>query len=267
MGVWVRPSRTAHQPLHSNMTGKDWERLIPAANMGEYEPPRERPEDGGLYPLNAEGTYGRVPKSRNPGRWQELPKYQKREKKPKLYASYAISDKCELHALVLDKYMRPPKCSVHSGPGSSTSGRSSRATSAPPQSLAAPEVKERPVEKQSSRQASLPPVEVGSTMMLKVEDLDMLARLKLAREKEEDCMESLVDLGEADHDQEDGAYDEDEASEVSSRSVSRQSVVDGGKLITSSEETTSLKMEKKKETYMESTGLVLQEDNMTTYVV
>ena len=31
-------------------------RLIPAANMGEYEPPRERPEDGGLYPLNAEVT-------------------------------------------------------------------------------------------------------------------------------------------------------------------------------------------------------------------
>merc|ERR1712088_773084 len=259
---WVRPSRTAHQALHSNMTGKDWERLIPAANMGEYEPPRERPEDGGLYPLNAEGTYGRVPKNRNPGRWQELPKYQKREKKPKLYASYAISDKCELHSLVLDKYMRPPKCSVHT----SGSGRSSRATSAPPQSLAVTEVKEKSVEK-SNRQASLPPVEVGSTMMLKVEDLDMLARLKLAREKEEDCMESLVDLGEADHDQENGAYDEDEASEVSSRSVSRQSVVEGGKLITSSEEITSLKMEKKKETHMESTGLVLQEDNMTTYVV
>merc|ERR1712004_515042 len=67
-GVWVRPSATAHQALHFNMTGKDWERLIPAANMGEYEPPRERPEDGGLYPLNAEGTYGRVPKNRNPGR-------------------------------------------------------------------------------------------------------------------------------------------------------------------------------------------------------
>ena len=47
----------------------------------------------------------------------------------------------------------------------------------------------------------------------------MLARLKLAREKEEDCMESLVDLGEADHDQEDGAYDEDDASEASSRYV------------------------------------------------
>merc|ERR1711944_234091 len=213
---------------------KDWERLIPAANMGEYEPPRERPEDGGLYPLNAEGTYGRVPKSRNPGRWQELPKYQKREKKPKLYASYAISDKCELHALVLDKYMRPPKCSVHSG--SSTSGRSSRATSAPPQSLAAPEVKERPAEKQSSRQASLPNVEVGSNMMLKVEDLDMLARLKLAREKEEDCMESLVDLGEAeDGDEEAAEHDEeDESSELSSRSISRQSV-ESAKMTTSDE--------------------------------
>merc|ERR1712222_134105 len=69
-------------------------------------------------------------------------------------------------------------------------------TSAPPQNLPVTEVKEKSVEK-SSRQASLPPVEVGSTMMLKVEDLDMLARLKLAREKEEDCMESLVDLGEA----------------------------------------------------------------------
>jgi len=224
--------------------------------MGEYEPPRERPEDGGLYPLNAEGTYGRVPKNRNPGRWQELPKYQKREKKPKLYASYAISDKCELHSLVLDKYMRPPKCSVHT----SGSGRSSRATSAPPQSLAVTEVKEKSVEK-SNRQASLPPVEVGSTMMLKVEDLDMLARLKLAREKEEDCMESLVDGGEAED-----AEDEEleESSEVSSRSTSRQSV-DSVKL--TSDESANLKMEKKKETYMESTGLVLQEDNMTTYVV
>merc|ERR1711990_281972 len=103
MGSLSRAS--AHCTLNpANM--EDWERLIPAANMGEYEPPRERPEDGGLYPLNAEGTYGRVPKNRNPGRWQELLKYQKREKKPKLYASYAISDKCELHSLVLDKYMR-----------------------------------------------------------------------------------------------------------------------------------------------------------------
>ena len=43
----------------------------------------------------------------------------------------------------------------------------------------------------------------------------MLARLKLAREKEEDCMESLVDLGEAEETDEDD--EEDESSEVSSR--------------------------------------------------
>merc|ERR1719264_2492480 len=180
-------------------------------------------------------------KNRNPGRWQELPKYQKREKKPKLYASYAISDKCELHSLVLDKYMRPPKCSVHSSSGS---GRSSRATSAPPQNLTVTEVKEKSVEK-SSRQASLPPVEVGSTMMLKVEDLDMLARLKLAREKEEDCMESLVDLGEAD---EEAAEDDedDDSLDVSSRSTSSQSV-ESVRLTTSDESTANLKTEKKKE--------------------
>ena len=47
----------------------------------------------------------------------------------------------------------------------------------------------------------------------------MLARLKLAREKEEDCMESLVDLGEAEDDDEEAAEDneDDEYSEVSSR--------------------------------------------------
>ena len=47
----------------------------------------------------------------------------------------------------------------------------------------------------------------------------MLARLKLAREKEEDCMESLVDLGEAEDGDEEAAEDDedDEYSEVSSR--------------------------------------------------
>jgi len=115
-------------------------------------------------------------------------------------------------------------------------------------------------------QASLPPVEVGSTMMLKVEDLDMLARLKLAREKEEDCMESLVDLGEAEEEDEEDDDEEDESSEVSSRSTSRQSL-ESVRLITTIDESTNLKMERKKETYMESTGLVLQEDSMTTYVV
>ena len=60
---------------------------------------------------------------------------------------------------------------------------------------------------------------LGASNLLQVEDLDMLARLKLAREKEEDCMESLVDLGEAEDGDEEAAEDEedDEYSEVSSR--------------------------------------------------
>jgi len=80
-------------------------------------------------------------------------------------------------------------------------------------------------------------------------------------------MESLVDLGEAEDGDEEAAEDEedDEYSEVSSRSTSRQSVE--SVRLTTGDETTNLKMEKKKETYMESTGLVLQEDSMTTYVV
>merc|ERR1712098_945581 len=102
---------------------KELQRMIPSMTMGEYEAPRVRPQDGGLYPLSKEGTYGRVPRNKHQGRWQELPKYVPREKKPKLYASYAISDKCELHSLVLDKYSR-------------SAPRNIRATSAPPESLA-----------------------------------------------------------------------------------------------------------------------------------
>ena len=45
---------------------------------------------------------------------------------------------------------------------------------------------------------------------MQVEDLDMLARLKLAREMEEDTMESLLDDREEEH-------DEDVGSEVPSR--------------------------------------------------
>merc|ERR1711862_954472 len=48
---------------------------------------------GGLYPLNEEGEYGPPPSALPP----PLPGYQKRERKPKVYASYAISSECEAH--------------------------------------------------------------------------------------------------------------------------------------------------------------------------
>ena len=44
-------------------------RLIPSVNVGEYGPGPERPDDGGLYPLEEAGTYGPVPKVKHPGKW------------------------------------------------------------------------------------------------------------------------------------------------------------------------------------------------------
>ena len=60
--------------------------------MGEYTTCLSRPDDGGLYPLEEEGTYGRVPKKEHQGKWTGPQPYVKRERKPKMYASYAISN-------------------------------------------------------------------------------------------------------------------------------------------------------------------------------
>ena len=50
-------------------------------------PIKNSPTPLGLYPLNEEGEYGPPPSALPP----PLPGYQKRERKPKVYASYAIS--------------------------------------------------------------------------------------------------------------------------------------------------------------------------------
>ena len=115
--------------------------------MGEYTTGHHRPDDGGLYPLEEEGTYGRVPKKVHAAKWAEPEPYVKRERKTKMYASYAISDKCELHALVLDKYDR------RSPTSRAPPARSSRAASAPP------EYQKAEVEKEylNERGQSLPP--------------------------------------------------------------------------------------------------------------
>ena len=44
-------------------------RYLPSVNIGEYRAGTERPEDGGLYPLEDPGTYGAVPKQKHPGKW------------------------------------------------------------------------------------------------------------------------------------------------------------------------------------------------------
>merc|ERR1719189_1667466 len=71
--------------------------------MGDYENANGRrksapakPKDGGLFPLNEEGTYGRPPAP-------PAPPTPKRERKPKIYAGYSVDSKCDVHAKQLAK--------------------------------------------------------------------------------------------------------------------------------------------------------------------
>ncbi|TRY79348.1 hypothetical protein TCAL_05111 [Tigriopus californicus] len=71
--------------------------MIPSAEMGEYEDGRRRSAParpaGPLYPLSEEGTYGAPP----PGPRPPPPPYKPRERKPKIYSSYAVDSKCDVH--------------------------------------------------------------------------------------------------------------------------------------------------------------------------
>jgi len=208
--------------------------MIPSATMGEYEAPRVRPQDGGLYPLSKEGTYGRVPRNKHQGRWQELPKYVPREKKPKLYASYAISDKCELHSLVLDKYSRSAPKNI-------------RATSAPPESLARSK-------EMSLREQSLPPLSAGKTETVKEKELDRVGKLEIARELVEDSVESLVHT-----EIESGLEEIQRRAESMTVNEQEESVCQKRAEISGKKET--------KESFLEGSGLLLKEDSITTYIV
>jgi len=48
-----------------------------------------------LYPLDEEGSYGEAP--RQPGIPRPKPQYEPRERKPKVYSSYAVDSECETH--------------------------------------------------------------------------------------------------------------------------------------------------------------------------
>jgi len=77
--------------------------FMPAETMGDYENANGRrksapakPKDGGLFPLDEEGTYGRPPAP-------PAPPTPKKERKPKVYASYAVDQDCGVHAKKLAK--------------------------------------------------------------------------------------------------------------------------------------------------------------------
>ncbi len=78
--------------------------VMPSEEMGEYESQRRKsaPQRGGLYPLNSMGAYGGppAPPPRPP------PPYKGRERKPKIYSSYAIDNKCNVHNEKLEREER-----------------------------------------------------------------------------------------------------------------------------------------------------------------
>lgn len=75
---------------------------IPSQEMGDYEEARGRRKSSGpLYPLSEEGAYGAPPREKPKPR-PPLPGYEKRDRKPKVYASYAVSNECSMHSHKLD---------------------------------------------------------------------------------------------------------------------------------------------------------------------
>ena len=83
--------------------------LVPSEDMGEYDEMGSGRKTsapavpkGGLYPLREEGTYGALPRA-PPGPPPPAPEYKKRERKPKVYSSYAVDNGCSVHAKKLAK--------------------------------------------------------------------------------------------------------------------------------------------------------------------
>jgi len=74
--------------------------FIPSESMGDYEDMNRRKSAPSkpqhLFPLNEEGTYGRPPAA-------PAPPPPKKERKPKIYAGYAIDSSCDLHAKKMAK--------------------------------------------------------------------------------------------------------------------------------------------------------------------
>merc|ERR1712106_604518 len=124
--------QSPHRPATEDMDRK----YIPAEDIGDYEEYRKKksPKKGPLYPLDEEGAYGAPPAAPPP----PLPGYQKREKKTKVYASYAVSSDCCMHGDKLeqnetDRGKTPPRTVRKTPPRTvrKTPPRTSRSSSQP----------------------------------------------------------------------------------------------------------------------------------------
>merc|ERR1712106_598827 len=92
--------QSPHRPATEDMDRK----YIPAEDIGDYEEYRKKksPKKGPLYPLDEEGAYG-APPAPPAALPPPLPGYQKRERKAKVYASYAVSSDCCMHGDKLEQ--------------------------------------------------------------------------------------------------------------------------------------------------------------------
>jgi len=104
-----RSSTSQDQPQYSR-------KYVPSEDIGDYEVLKKekssRKTSGPLYPLTEEGDYG-APPAPIP-RQRVSQQYEKRERKLKVYASYAVDSDCCAHSKVLtrnesDRGRSPPK--------------------------------------------------------------------------------------------------------------------------------------------------------------
>merc|ERR550517_1267966 len=168
-------------------------RLLPSLTVGEYGPPQDRPDDGGLYPLEEAGSYGDVPRQKYKGKWKPPQPYVPRERKPKVYASYAICECC-VQEQEMDRRTSSYRSQEMDRRGAtsyrryrdsqaSLNDRSERAASAPPQTTGSPKKQVKFVKRSVSE----------PTKSTVEEELGILSKLRLAKEVKKDTIESLRD--------------------------------------------------------------------------
>eukprot|EP00088_Acartia_fossae_P070049 TRINITY_DN9283_c0_g1_i3.p1 TRINITY_DN9283_c0_g1~~TRINITY_DN9283_c0_g1_i3.p1 ORF type:complete len:189 (-),score=67.94 TRINITY_DN9283_c0_g1_i3:643-1209(-) len=168
------------------------ERRIPSLEVGEYCEYEDR-RGKYLFPLEEEGSYGPLPQYKYPGKWMEPQGYTRREKKPKVYASYAINSDCAFHGPKLERFEREPsprKTPPRASPPKSVTTKVKRASSLPPESTILPY---KPVGQPKPRMTSVPPTS-PTPIPPELDDLsELTGRLRVTRAISQDIEDSLID--------------------------------------------------------------------------
>jgi len=226
------------------------QRMVPSLEVGEYSRYQETSKEY-LFPLQEEGHYGPLPVYKTQGKWTPLPKYERREKKPKVYASYAVSSDCGVHGHKIGSY----KKNCDSRPSSRASSR--RSLSVPPRAVSVPpklEVLQTPqykteVRERTLRQLSAPPL-MGTKESYALED--MIGKLKVSITIKQDIEGSLLDKTtefEEYHEPQPDNIKHDRGLSLKARTCMQDL------------------QEQQERTFMHSTGSFLNEQPITTYVI